>query len=263
MIIKVKYFLWLLQFCTIYMGLRYVLLAGLAYLVFWKVFARKMDARRIQERRPTRAERLNEAKLALVTSFTFGLVVALVLFLNENYGLFKIYSQPDRYGWGYFWFTVVVMVLAHDTYFYWVHRAMHSRWLFGWVHAQHHRSRTPSPWTAYALSPAEALLNVLIVPLMGALIPISELALNIFFGWMLVFNVHLHLGFVLFPRGFAKRWFWWFIPAVHHDLHHQDSRGNFGLYYTWWDSLMKTVHPRYEETVERFAALPSQPRETS
>jgi sterol desaturase/sphingolipid hydroxylase (fatty acid hydroxylase superfamily) len=42
------------------------------------------------------------------------------------------------------WQTALI-VLAHDAYFYWMHRAMHSRRLFRATHLHHHKSRTPTP----------------------------------------------------------------------------------------------------------------------
>ncbi|MBA3838282.1 MAG: sterol desaturase family protein, partial [Zymomonas sp.] len=38
--------------------------------------------------------------------------------------------------------------------------------------------------------------------------------------------------------------------TTHHDLHHTEGRYNFGLYFTWWDRLMGTEHPRYHERFE-------------
>jgi sterol desaturase/sphingolipid hydroxylase (fatty acid hydroxylase superfamily) len=48
-----------------------------------------------------------------------------------------------------------------------------------------------------------------------------------------------------------SRWFGWITGVTHHDLHHQDARWNFGLYFTWWDRWMGTEHPEY---VQRFEA---------
>jgi sterol desaturase/sphingolipid hydroxylase (fatty acid hydroxylase superfamily) len=56
----------------------------------------------------------------------------------------------------------------------------------------------------------------------------------------------------LFPRGFTRsRFLGWHTTATHHALHHKDFTSNFGLYFTFWDRLLGTTHPRYDETFER------------
>ena len=50
---------------------------------------------------------------------------------------------------------LAAMILAHDAYFYWAHRAMHHRRLFALFHRTHHLSRTPTPWAACASASAE------------------------------------------------------------------------------------------------------------
>ena len=32
------------------------------------------------------------------------------------------------------------------------------------------------------------------------------------------------------------------IGATHHDIHHRNSKKNFGLYFTFWDRWMKTEY---------------------
>jgi sterol desaturase/sphingolipid hydroxylase (fatty acid hydroxylase superfamily) len=35
-------------------------------------------------------------------------------------------------------------------------------------------------------------------------------------------------------------------PSIHHNLHHEKSRGNYGLYFTFWDRWMGTQFPDCE-----------------
>jgi Delta7-sterol 5-desaturase len=60
-------------------------------------------------------------------------------------------------------------------------------------------------------------------------------------------------GAELHHAGFADHWFWGlFTTATHHDLHHSGGFGsNYGLYFTWWDRMMGTEHPRYREITAR------------
>ena len=44
--------------------------------------------------------------------------------------------------------------------------------------------------------------------------------------------------------------------AVFHDMHHENGAYNFGVYFTWWDRLMGTMHPSYVERYERVTERP-------
>jgi hypothetical protein len=41
------------------------------------------------------------------------------------------------------------------------------------------------------------------------------------------------------------------------DLHHQRPKGNYGLYFTFWDQLMGTEHADYEQQVAEHARTES------
>jgi sterol desaturase/sphingolipid hydroxylase (fatty acid hydroxylase superfamily) len=37
----------------------------------------------------------------------------------------------------------------------------------------------------------------------------------------------------------------WITPVSHHHFHHARNRGNFGLYFTWWDRWCGTEDTDY------------------
>jgi sterol desaturase/sphingolipid hydroxylase (fatty acid hydroxylase superfamily) len=50
-----------------------------------------------------------------------------------------------------------------------------------------------------------------------------------------------HAGVEIYPSGKFGKWFKkWVIGATHHDAHHKKFNFNYGLYFTFWDRLMKT-----------------------
>lgn len=222
---------------------RYLIAAGLLTGVLW-VFARPLAGRRIQPRLATSRDRQREIGFSLLTVLLFSLV-GFCVFLGSQHGVFRIYSG-ELPGTGRLLLEFAAFVLLHDTYFYWAHRAMHMRWLFRRVHRLHHRSRTPTPWAAYAFAPPEAVLEAAIMPIAALLLPMHELTAFLFVTHMIARNVVGHAGVELFPR-------WWLrVPLLrlvttttHHDLHHSHGGCNFGLYFTWWDQWMNTEHPDY------------------
>ena len=53
------------------------------------------------------------------------------------------------------------------------------------------------------------------------------------------------------PKGFSRHWFGrWINTSVSHNQHHQYFKGNYGLYFTFWDRLMGTIRTDYEQRFE-------------
>jgi sterol desaturase/sphingolipid hydroxylase (fatty acid hydroxylase superfamily) len=143
------------QWIFIFIGdfARYLVGAGAVALL---IAAARLEPRRIQPRRPAAADRLRELRLSLQTVVLFSLNGLGVLVLARG-GLITIEPRLPALAAGVAEF--VAIVVAHDAWFYWTHRALHSRRLFRVAHLAHHRSRTPTPWAAYAFAPAEAAIR--------------------------------------------------------------------------------------------------------
>ena len=226
-------------------ALRYAVFASIAFAVFWVWKWDALEHRRIQARRPSRRALTREVRYSMSTAVIFG-TVGFAVYHLERAGLLRVYETVDQHGWLYYAASIAIAIVFHDTYFYWTHRAMHHPRLFRAVHRVHHLSTSPSPWAAYAFSPLEAVVEALVVPLLLLVVPMHESAVFVFLLYMIVMNVIGHLGIELFPRGFARsRWWRWHSTSTHHNLHHRDFRGNYGLYFTWWDRWMGTQHPDY------------------
>jgi sterol desaturase/sphingolipid hydroxylase (fatty acid hydroxylase superfamily) len=144
--------------------------------------------------------------------------------------------------------------VAHDAYFYWAHRFMHHPRLFAFFHRAHHKSITPTPWAAYSFAIPEAVVMVLFVPLWLFFVATPGWVMFVWLNFQIIRNAMGHAGFEFFPRWWlASPLTRWINTTTHHDLHHNGSfTHNYGLYFTWWDKMMGTEHPRY---AERFAEV--------
>ncbi len=230
--------------------LRYALVAGGAWFLFYQMKRGKWWHRKIQLSAPRRAQILLEIRHSLATIFIFALIGGLLYFFHQQ-GWTRLYLNIEERGWPYLFFSALLLILLHDTYFYWMHRLVHRPRWFNWVHAVHHLSRNPTPWAALCFHPLEALLELAVVPVAVFVLPLHPLALGLFGVWALVWNVVGHLGFELFPSGFTRHpVFRWFNTSTHHNLHHRYGRCNYGLYFNFWDTLLQTNHPRYHEIFE-------------
>jgi lathosterol oxidase len=235
--------------------LRYLIPASIAFAVLWRWKWDALAHRRIQPRRPSRKAFSREIRFSIATAMIFATVGVAVNDLARA-GVLHSYAHIADYGWPYWFASVALAILIHDAYFYVTHRAMHHPRLFKLVHRVHHLSTTPSPWAAYAFGPLEAVVVALTLPLIMLVVPMHLSAVFVFLIYMIAMNVIGHLGIELYPRWFVRsRWTRWYSTSTHHNLHHRDFRGNYGLYFTWWDRLLGTQHPEYEDTFARVTAI--------
>lgn len=230
--------------------LRYFLVAGAAYLVFWIIYSKKWQHRIIQKKSPEAKSMWLEFGYSMSTVFIFALI-GLGIMRLKSAGFTLMYDNFEQWGGVWFVLSIALMILLHDAWFYWTHRLMHHPKIFRHVHLVHHRSTNPSPWAAYSFHPIEAVIEAGIFVLIVFTIPAHELALFIFLIYMIIRNVLGHLGIEFLSKSFLNnQWLNWQTTTTHHDLHHKHFNHNFGLYFTWWDKWFGTEHPRYRETFE-------------
>lgn len=236
--------------------LRYLVFAGLFYGLFYVWKKKSWHHLKIQKKFPGCNQLLTEIGFSISTIFVFtGMAVLIVQ--GRNGGWLQPWDSGSGFmnGMADFWLLVVV----HDTWFYWTHRLMHHRSIFRYVHAIHHRSVNPSPWAAFAFHPIEAVIEAAFLPLVFALFQIQFPAFLAFMTWMILFNVMGHLGYEVFSR----RWFFtrlgrWQNSGTHHNMHHQLSRCNYGLYFNFWDRMLGTNHREYENRLKHPLQTPMQ-----
>lgn len=229
-------------------GSRYAIVAGIAFLAFYVILYTALSSRKIQKRFPKSSDYMREIGYSLLTIAIFG-IVPLLLIKNPTVRPYTtLYTDIADYGLAWFIGAFPVMTLMHDTYFYWTHRFMHHPTVFRWFHLLHHRSTNPSPWAAYAFHPLEAIVEVGIFAVFLFTIPIHPLHFALFFLFSIIYNVYGHLGWELYPKGFSRHPIGrWVNTSVNHNLHHQHFKGNYGLYFLFWDRWMGTIRPDYEQ----------------
>lgn len=238
-------------------GLRYLLFAGVAWLLAYVLFRRRWGHRKIIPRLPTSADVRRELSYSLLTLFIYGLVGAATLWMVRQ-GWTQMYRRIPKHGWDWFVLSLPCLIILHDTWFYWTHRLMHHPRLFRWFHRVHHQSNNPSPWAAYSFAPLEAVVQAAIFPLAVMVMPVHPFAFFLFLVWQLAFNVAGHTGYEFYPRWWLNTWVGRFLNTpTNHVMHHELFRGNYGLYFNVWDRLMGTNHERYEK---RFAEVTTRPR---
>jgi sterol desaturase/sphingolipid hydroxylase (fatty acid hydroxylase superfamily) len=220
--------------------IRYFLFAGIGYFVFYVWKHKKFTSLKIQKQIPAKRNIQQEIVYSILTLLIYCSASWLV-FYWQKHGATKIYLDIHQYGYAYFIGSIIVMVLIHDAYFYWTHRMMHLPKIFQWFHKTHHHSHNPTPWSAFSFHPLEALISIGIIPIIIFAFPSHPFALFLFISYMTLINVMGHLGYETFPEKFRKNKMGkWHNTSTNHNAHHQQATCNFGLYFTFWDRLMKT-----------------------
>ena len=231
-------------------GSRYLVVALLVWAVL-HVALRKRLAHRLIQGWPSSKDIRREMAYSFSTLLVFAAIGAGVIALLISSHM-QVYRQPDKHGWLWLVASLPLMILWHDTYFYWTHRLLHTRWMLRHVHGVHHRSRNPSPWAAYAFHPLEAVVNGLVTPLALAAAPLHVGVLMLFALHQILRNAHGHAAVETMPHGFARHWLWGrFTTTTHHHLHHETAQGNYGLWFTWWDRRCGTERADYLARFDR------------
>jgi Delta7-sterol 5-desaturase len=209
----------------------------------------------IQPRRAKAKQVVREILLSMRSVLVYAVVTTGTVWAIRN-GMFpRVEGEVSALRWT---LTFAAILLAHDAYFYWTHRAMHHRKLFRHFHREHHRSVTPTPFAAYAFDVPEAVVMVLFMPLWLALVPTPDSVTFAFLGVMIVRNAMGHAGLELHPAGWATHpLLKWISTTTHHDMHHHGGfDSNYGFYFTFWDKLMGTEHPHYVQKFNEVTAKP-------
>ncbi len=223
---------------TLHLG-RYFLAAGGAWWLFWRhPDAPRTARRRLQHQPFTRADLRRELLASVGTGVLFGCFFAVVFAGQRPLPL-------TREGLGAvaeFALWLALLLVVHDTYFYWSHRLAHHPAVFPRVHALHHASRNPSPFAALAFHPLEAVLQVAWAVPLGLWVPVPTSVWFAFSFVAIFINVLGHAGVELSPAGWRTHpVLRWLNSATLHDQHHVQVRGNYGLYFTAWDRLLGTL----------------------
>ncbi len=229
---------------------RYFIIAGLFYLIFYIWLPKKWIARKINSRGYKKDQFKNEVTWSMITALIFSFAGTVTMILWQK-GYTKVYLNVNDYGWWYLPASLLIFMVLHETYYYWLHRWMHIPSVFKIVHKVHHTSNITSPFTAFSFHPLEGLLQAIFLPIMLMILPMHYYIIIIQLTIMTISSVINHLDIEIYPKEFYKNIFAkWLIGASHHSLHHKQFKYNYGLYFTFWDKIKKTESPLYKQLFE-------------
>ena len=231
--------------------LRYFVIAGVAFYLIYKLLPRKFSNAKIQAKHAGLKEFVFEILHSVQSTAMMSLIAAVVLF-SPLRSYTRVYADVGDYGIFYLVLSVFLALIVHDTYFYWMHRLLHHPRIFRYAHLTHHKSTNPSPWTSYSFHIIEAAVEGAVLIVLVCLLPMHRFAILGFVFLGFVINVYGHLGYEVMPKWFrGSILFQWINTSIHHNLHHRKFQGNYGLYFRFWDRMMKTENPSYVSEYDR------------
>ncbi len=227
-------------FLFIIIFLRYIVLSGAYHWIFLVVFRKRFKEGMLSAQVPKSKQVKRELLYSTYSAIIFSAMGIILLLLWQN-GYTKIYIDTLLYPYWYSPVSIIIFLLLHDSYYYWLHRGMHT---FKWMrrfHMEHHKSVDTTVFTSFSFHPVESFLQALVIPIILVILPMNPIAILVALLVMTVSAIVNHAGVEILPRnGTYRKLHRFLIGATHHDIHHKNSRRNFGLYFTFWDRFMKT-----------------------
>lgn len=146
---------------------------------------------------------------------------------------------------------LLLSMIVFDAWFYWGHRLIHAKFLYKWVHKWHHQSFTPTVWSNNSdtfldncFLQSYFLFAPFFLPLSGYILVAHKL-------YDQISGMIGHSGYE-YSAGQLSRFPSPLIGVTFHDLHHEKFNYNYATHFSYWDRIMNTIHPDYDEKIKSF-----------
>ena len=215
---------------------RYLLVSGIYHVLFFKLFRKKYKTRFLRKKPLKNKQLLKEIYWSGLSGIIFAATGIFIYYLYTK-GYASIYLEISKFPIWYIPISVFIFLFAQDTYYYWLHRWMHLPNVYKYFHLVHHKSVHTSVLTSFSFHPLETIAQAVFLPVALLFLPLHLYALLTVLLIMTISATINHAGVEIYPSGKISKWI---IGATHHDFHHRTFNYNYGLYFTFWDKVMKT-----------------------
>ncbi len=228
----------------------YVLIASFFYIICYKIFSYALKASKIQKKNLNSGDIRREITNSLLSTFVMSLIIVTVI-TTDLVKYTQWYTDINEHSLWWIPAVFIMGLIIHDTYFYWLHRLLHIKSIFKYAHLTHHKSTNPTPYASYSFHFLEAIGEALIVPIIIILLPFHPISLFLFLVSSLLINAYGHLGYEIAPKWFRGSFLFTILTtSTYHNLHHSKFKGNYGLYFRFWDKMLGTESANYENVYD-------------
>jgi sterol desaturase/sphingolipid hydroxylase (fatty acid hydroxylase superfamily) len=153
-----------------------------------------------------------------------------------------------------FFVAPFIYFILQDVYFYFIHKLLHNKYIYKYIHKTHHEITDPNIFVSYYENPLEHIfawsMPYLILP---NLISINYYAYIYFVFLSTLISLEGHSSYSLYYKyRYIGIFFedsnpdniYLFCDTTHHDIHHKKISCNYGLYTTLLDRLFLTLHKK-------------------
>jgi lathosterol oxidase len=129
--------------------------------------------------------------------------------------------------------STVFFLLFTDCLIYWIHRGLHHRSVYKYLHKVHHKWKVSTPFASHAFHPVDGFLQSLPYHLYPFLFPLNKIVYLALFLFVNIWTVSIHDGNYHVPdllKPFVN-------GSAHHTDHHMFFDFNYGQFFTLWDRI--------------------------
>lgn len=221
------YFAWVVAATLFFLGI-YALFASLAWWMA-RILNRPISLKPLRVGQVT-----TEITQSLRTILIFGVGIVVPVWM-VNAGVANVNMQAT---WMQILLDSVLLIAWNDLHFYAMHRLLHR--YFKRAHGVHHQSNVSTPFAAYSMSVTEAMLLGAVMPLIMPFHAFSIESLLFLPVWSIIINTLAHSNCDVFPKASPKNVLGF---IKHHQHHHSFYQGNFGFFFSQWDTWLGTSQP--------------------
>lgn len=188
---------------------------------------------------------LNTACSSLVKSTTHYAIINYTNCIISGSETFM--SQDPFINFGIFVVKSFAFELSFDFCHYWLHRLLHSRMLYKYIHKKHHKFSYPSAEMSFYMSPIDVGLSYS-VPLAISLffVKFSHYDFILLTTYLTYQEIGGHLGKIMYPTSCFAQCVW--LPRMFqielytedHNIHHTKFKYNYSKRFMIWDKLFGT-----------------------
>lgn len=200
--------------------------------------------RRIQKHRDGMKRQAEEIRASMKALATSSVLLSSGFFAQtQGWTLFA----PLELSWWSFPLMFAVCFVLFDAWFYWGHRILHWPSLYKF-HVPHHRSIAPTVWSNDSSTTVDTLIEHFFYFLVWLVLPVPALSVFALRLFDQISGMVGHSGFEYFASK-SSRFPSPLICTTFHDLHHSQFHYNYGNFFSFWDRICGTVHPKYDVLV--------------
>ena len=162
-------------------------------------------------------------------------VFTVPVFMLEIHGYSRLYDGAvfEVKELGFIALSVVSFLMFTDCCIYWIHRFLHHKYLYRYLHKPHHWWKVPTPFASHAFHPVDGFLQSLPYHLYPFIFPLHKIIYLGLFVFVNFWTVSIHDADYRVPSVLQP-----FINgAAHHTDHHLYYKYNYGQFFTLWDRI--------------------------